>query len=134
MDNHENPYSPPSSDQTESTAETLEYQRDARRFAFGVLSVAISSLSLGAIKLGQMALGLTESQFYAQYPAGWHIVVGLGTIFMAGLFYTVLKAMRMDRNTQAREIPVDEIQALPNSADENCALGPKKHERFGKRG
>ena len=69
-------------------------------------------MALGCIKLVAWVMGISEKQFYAQYPFGWYVVVALAFGFMAGLFYTVKKTMDIDPSIQLRSKSDDEIRGI----------------------
>ena len=87
-------------------------KRDILLRSIGQMVVAGSFVGLGLFKLIQIIAGLGEQEMYEKFPASWWIVVLMGFIFVAGLFYSVKKTMDIHPNIQLRSKPDGELRRV----------------------
>jgi len=75
-------------------------KKEMKRLRYGMIGLAGSFIGLGLFKLTQFISGMEEAEFYDKYPASWWIVVSLGFLFIASLFYVLKCASDLNSDLQ----------------------------------
>ena len=87
-------------------------ERDTRRLHQALKTVSASFIALAIFKGIQLLLGYEEQELYQAYPISWWIAVGLGFLFIGGLFYAVKKNYDLHPNIQLRSKPDHVLESV----------------------
>jgi hypothetical protein len=91
-------------------------------------AVGGSFIGLGLLKGLQSYLGLTEHEFYKQYPISWYVAIAFGLSFIVSLVYSVKKVYDMHPNIQLRSKSNEILEGV--LADPNYKLWHQEAKRL----
>ena len=106
-----------SRDPEDNVLRRKQLKRNIRSRTFGQLATVGSFLAVVLFQVLVRRLGLTEAQFYDEYPASPWILMPLGLIFIGGMIYTTKKTLDTNPKIQLRSKADDVLESVLTDPD-----------------